>query len=656
MGYALGLGFPRVHAIQFDYTKNNQSSTLREKLIMRRLFRMASLVGIVAFLAAGCGDDAPGGGNNNANSNANINQDCLPQMSIQGANQIDLMINAEVDLTVLVQDCNGDAIPGAVVSYDLGGNNGGAALSVMSSVTGSDGLASTTLTAGGSDADFTITASTPGASDVTWTVKVTTDPIGLIVVNMTYGGQKVFDKFESYLFQNHACGSLDPFNIQGAVMGAAPVTTISAHPQFPGVPEGSNYSVAVVASFQGEVLSWGCVDALNVSPGQITDADVTIDDIPVTFNGLYYLDNHFDMTNALPPSVSTILHIFDEMTDDHSLDGDSANNEYGLDPAAFLLDFIFRQFCKWECLPGENDTNCSEINHDSGDLEALYQHPFNTWSGAQPVFTGSCGILTTGIGSVGTPPQAHKWAQQEIQDLIDTWVPDLALNILQMVGDLSRVFTQMHIHSELTVDDIDISKQGNFLHELKTLEIELTDWNGTAHTYQIDLEQAGMSNVSYSGSTTASDITLTIPPHDFQLEFGKLLQYVYLNYMLPLLGYTSTADMLWHDSSDPNDTGLIDCGPVGQWLHDTIGFFDASEYENYCGIGLTAAGDFIDNSMADWVDVTATLTLQGTADAGDLDDQRVALTLVDGEWNGTMAEGTWSAPFTGTFTGTKTAP
>lgn len=624
-----------------------------------RLSRLAAFIGVAAFLAAGCGDDAPGG--TNTNHNGNFNQNCPPALAIQGATQVQLMVNAQVDLAVRVTDCESQPLSGTIVTYTVDGSAGGAVLSVASAVTSGDGLASVTLTAGDSDATFHVTASTPGAVAVVWDITVTTDPIGLISVNMSYTGDKVFDQFDSYLFQDHACASVDPFNIQGAAMGAAPVATLSAHPQFPGVPVGSNYSVAVVASFGGEVIGFGCVDALNVTAGQITEADVVIADLPVRFDGLYYLDNHFDLTGALPPSVASVLRILDEMTDDHDLDGNATTDQWGLDPAAFLLDFVFRQFCCWTA--DDTDPNqtgiqadwdsCSaqSFKHDYGDLEVLYQEDFQSWDGAQPRVTGSCGILDQAISG----QDLNRYAQDYVQGYIDDYVPDFVTNLLQMVGDLARVFTQMHIYSELNVSDIYLHKQGNFTHELKTLVVELHDQNGTLHTFLVDLASAGMSNTSYSGSTEATDVTLTIPTHSFTLELGKLVQYVYLNYLLPLFGVTDTAGLL---------AQWIDCSVVGAWLYDQInsisgtlgGLITSADVVGYCNSGLQAAGNYIDTSMDDWISAAADFQLSGTCDGDEVDADRVAQSLVNGAWNGVITENSFTASFSGTFTGSRNPP
>ncbi|MDY0001498.1 MAG: hypothetical protein RBU30_09410 [Polyangia bacterium] len=622
-----------------------------------RITRLASLLGVVAFLLVGCGDDAPGGGSNNhnlnnVNDNSNYNTSCPPTLTAQGQTSFTIMAGAQIELTQRVADCNAAPLQSTLVSYTLAGSYGSATLSVLSAVSGSDGLASTTLTAGSAAGSFQVTATTPGATAVTYNVTVTVDPVGIIVVNMSYGGAKVFDTYQAYLFQNRACESVDPFNVAGAVMGAAPVSVITAHPTFPGVPPANNYAVAVVSSFNGDVLGFGCVNNLVVTAGQTTTASVTITDLPVRFNGLYYLDNHFDLTNALPPSVSTVLHIFDEMTDDHSLAGDFVNHQYGLDPAAFILDMIFRQFCCWEAT-GTNPTwdTCRNqaTTHPYGDLRALYDQNFQSWSGAQPIMSGACGALDQQFNGLAV----HQHAQQYLQDLIDQYVPDAVTKILQIVGDLARVFTQMHIHSELTVADVFITKTGDFTHVLKTLEIEVHDLEGVAHTFFVDLAGAGMTNLTYSGSTSATDVRLNIPPHDFILKFGKLVQYIYLNYILQLFNVTNTAELLGT---------IINCNTVGGWLYDFlvndvgINIFAEQDLINYCTMGLTMAGNYIDDNIDDWIAVDATFSLQGHADAGQLDAGRIAHTLVNGVWNGTIEEGTWNAPFTGTFTGTKTNP
>jgi hypothetical protein len=152
----------------------------------------------------------------------------------------------------------------------------------------------------------------------------------------------------------------------------------------------------------------------------------------------------------------------------------------------------------------------------------------------------------------------------------------------------------------------------------------------------------GLSTISYSGNTVAQGNVLEIPEHSFQIEFGKLVQYIYLNGLLPALGYGSTAEMF---------ADWIDCHSVGVWLEDQIGYLTVAAYEGYCNAGIALAGDYIDGQMATWIDVTTEFTLQGTADAGTLNERRVVQTLVNGLWQGSWTEGTSSATFDGDFTG-----
>jgi hypothetical protein len=177
----------------------------------------------------------------------------------------------------------------------------------------------------------------------------------------------------------------------------------------------------------------------------------------------------------------------------------------------------------------------------------------------------------------------------------------------------------------------------------------------------VDLQAAGVGTLSYSGNTSVVADDLQIPSHTFSLKFGKLVQYVYANYLLPLLGCPA-----------PNNTTaclfqkLVNCTSVGQWLHDscdsvaeslTGGFLscpiNATQFANFCGTGLQMAGNFIDVSMADWIGGDTQFTLAGSAEADKLDGHRVATTLKNGVWSGHWVDGTSSADFPGTFTGAR---
>ncbi|MBI5480639.1 MAG: hypothetical protein HY906_17410 [Deltaproteobacteria bacterium] len=627
----------------------------------RFLFVAGTLV-VLALLVAACGGShgANTGDGGQHDGPANCTQ---PDLSIIPPQSYTLSAQATAELKVRYA-CNSQPYSGMLVSYEIVGDGKGSALSAASVQTDADGVATATLTAGTQSATFEVRASAAGASPLTFSITVNTANVGTIVVTMHYSGTVVFTEYKAYLFQNKQCTAIDAFSITGALQEAAPVAVISAKPQFINVPVGSNYTVAITAKKGADILGFGCTPSINVAAAAKTDVDVTIEDIPVSFNGTYDLDNHFDLTGLLPPSVGNIIHIFDEMSDDHAINGNVALDQWGEDPAAFLLDFIYKQFCRWECTNANPSwSNCTPGTHAMGDLKETYRGmrgvtPFYQWDGDQPAVNSLCGIL-----------DEHWGLTQIVQGQVQAIIPDALINITDTIGDLARAIDKMHISSVLTLNDIRPGRQGNFSHELVTMFVNLHDLSGTLHTVQVDLASAGLTNLSYSGNTTVTNDKLQIPSHTFQLKFGKLVQYIYLNFLIPLLAPNCGA---------PNNTTacllqqFINCTTVGGWLYDqcvTVMYdwlglsntcpVSATTLAGYCTTGLGFAGAYIDNSMASWIGGDTDFTLQGACSASSVDTHRVATALdgtpptADEAWAGHWVEGTANANFTGYFTGVR---
>jgi hypothetical protein len=460
---------------------------------------------------------------------------------------------------------------------------------------------------------------------------------------MTYSGTKTFTEFEAILYPNTACNILNPFSLPSGLKQAT-VSTIAAQPQFASLAVGS-YSVAVIAKVGAELAGFGCVGNLTVSAGKNTDAPVAIADIPVRYSGVYLLDNQFNLTGALPPSVSGPVTLLTEVDDDHDLNNENnshGNGQYGLDPAAFLLDFIFRELCRWECGSGQDFGSCSQSNHPKGDLSALYLHNFQSWSPAKPYFFGLCGGLDLPLAN---NTFVHYWLQEQVQSAVTAIVPGVVLNFAQIVSDLSAVFTNMRIKSQLTLVDVGPHTTGTFQHVLLTLTVPLHDLSGKATQVEVKLTDVGLTNLSYSGGATTQNDKLQIPTHAFQLPFGKILQYIYLKLVLPALGYTSTGQMFqtW-----------VDCTQVGTWINQQIPILPASQYAAFCTAGLQAAGAWIENQIQNVTSAKTVFEIQGSCEAGaPLGPERLAQTLVNGVWTGKITEGAFTGPLTGTFTGTR---
>ncbi len=341
----------------------------------------------------------------------------------------------------------------------------------------------------------------------------------------------------------------------------------------------------------------------------------------------------------LPPSVETALLVLTELTDDQDIDGNPATEDWGQDPGAFLLDVMMRLTCAWECMSGEDYDACggySSDRHAFGDIQALYQENFTSWSGAQSRFFGGCGGYELGGRAI----------QNFVNGAISDYVPEVVTRFLDAAGDLSAAITRARIQSALILEPEDEFGDIPFDHRLLIMEVSLRDLGGMENFFMFEMREVGLTELSRTGLARAAGDSLVLPPHSFELHLGRLVQYIYLNGLLPLFGFESTEDMLrtW-----------IDCRDVAAAIHGAImGVTDRlteAQYEMYCEQGLTAAGEYVDENIAGFIDVGATMTIQGTATGTELSTEGIAQRLEDGVWTGSWDEMGAGDDIDGVFTG-----
>jgi hypothetical protein len=286
-------------------------------------------------------------------------------------------------------------------------------------------------------------------------------------------------------------------------------------------------------------------------------------------------------------------------------------------------------------LPAEDADTCSEINHPTGDISAIYLQSFRTWSGAQSRLAfGGCGAWEDAV----VP------AQNLVNDQIAAVVPGAVTMFATVAGDMARAINQARVVSLMTIEPADADGAAAFTHELRQMEVTLHDLAGGEHSFAADLRAAGFRVMPTSGGTaTIAGRRVELADHSFTLEWGRLLQHIYTDGLLPILGYGSSAAML---------RAWIDCTEVGSTLASSVGLLSETQYTDACNAGLDVAGATIDAlGLAAFVDESGTLTLAGTASAAGIGEDGVAQRLESGVWSGDWSEGTASGPVTGTFTG-----
>jgi hypothetical protein len=608
-----------------------------------KLRTLSSIIGaslIVGFAMGGCGSDD---GNSEETTNPPYTPDpnAAPKLLFVASQAQMLQFGQTASLTVRYVDQNkGDTgITGAPIDYVIVGEGGGSKLGATRATTNSTGEANVVLTAGQQNATFQVEVSPPtnGGTPISFQVAVSDQPIGSIGVSMAYLGELPLEKFIPELHKGVTCANVDPEAIPTPLMTTSPpLASIDDTTSFVALNVADNYAVTVTAKVgPTNIRAFGCVDGIAVKQSETTNVKVALADLdwPGPVLGTYDLTNILDFGGTLPSSVQLAVDVIDEFTDDKAPNaGCDLNNQwYGEDPGAFLSDFIMRQTCRWECAPGEDWNTCSG-DHPWGDIGAVCLQDMTSWGGGQPRFTGGCGGWEV----------ASSFVQNQINDLVKKNVPGGVLAFAEMAGDLARAINQAKIYSVLNVQEGSDTAQP-MTHKLTEMEVLLHNMQGQENIYKFDLAKVGLTSLQTNANLSVDVTYVTIPEHEFKLSYGKLIQYIYLNGLLPLLGFTSTAEMF---------QSWVNCQTIGVYLEGKIGWMSANQYEQYCNTAITLAGDTFDNQIFNLIKGDGTLKLQGTCTADDIDINNIAHTLADGKWIGQWGEDAGSSGnVSGTFVG-----
>lgn len=612
-----------------------------------RQHAVSSILGallVFGIAVGGCGgDDSDGGskpsGSTGGSGGTTSDPGVAPALAFVAQEVQTLEFGQSTNLAVRYYDLNTQkGIPGARISYAIAGDPVGSQLGALAATTDAAGEASVSLSAGQQNGSFTVEVSAPEDPSIAFQIVISDVPVGSVDVSMAYLGELSLENLVPQLHRGVDCSGLDPDALPAPMATTAPpLGSINDTTGWTALEVGTDYTVTVTGKVGPSIRAFGCVDAIEVEQSKTTDVPVALADIdfPGPVMGTYDLVNQLDFGGELPGSVQTSVDLLDELTDDQDIDCNDATQDYGQDPGAFLTDFMMRQSCHWECLPGEDFDDCSEINHGYGDIKALCTQNMMFWDGGQSKFYGGCGAY-----EVGGP-----WLQDQINTYVEQNVPGGLMAFAEMAGDLARAINKAKIHSVLSVQDGSDTSQP-MTHQLVEMEVLLHDAQGAEHTFRFDLADAGLTSLQVNAALSVQDTSVTIPEHEFNLSYGKLVQYIYLNGLLPLFGHSSSADMFG---------SWIDCAAVGQWLAANVTALQSAQtWESLCDAGIQLAGDTFDSQLAGTIEADGVLRLEGTCVASDIEPiTNIAASLTDGEWVGSWNEDNGgSGDITGTFEGT----
>lgn len=545
-----------------------------------------------------------------------------------------LQFGETANLEVRYVYSDGNPIPNAPLTYDISGQALDSSLSATGTTTSSSGQGNVDLRAGSSNVTFQVGVTPPRGERIIFTIAVSDTAAGSIVAEMNYGGERILNQFTAYLFRDQPCAGLDATTLPTAEVVAPSVSRLTHRPAFAGVAVGSNYSIAIRGENGAGLAAFGCTDNIEVMAQKETRVTVTLYDL-FGFDGVYELDNQLDFGGLLPGSVRSTVDILSELGDDQDIDCMSGMpDNCGQDPGAFLLDFVMRQTCAWECAPGEDFDSCSETNHPTGDISAVYDPAWRTSFPSEPIVFGACGLWQ----------DVHVEAQNYINNQVAMLLPGGVLGFVNSASDIAAAINNAQIQSVLELGAPSTDGMATMRHTLETMTVTLRDLSGMPTTTIVDLREAGLSMLSADAMAAVEGTTLMIPAHSFGLNYGRLVQYIYRTVLLPTLGYASTAEML---------AAWVDCEAIADRIAMSVGtgLLSRDDYLMYCDLGIAAAGLALEASLPDVVGGEGTLTLMGSGEFVVPSSGTTATAINPGMWMGSWGEGMDSGSITGEFMG-----
>lgn len=612
-------------------------------MIRRTIGSILGAVLVFGLAAGGCGGDDASSNNTAGNAGSGgyaPNTPASPTLELLVAKSQTLEFEQVTDIAVRYYDADtGEGISDAPITYAIVGDGVGSKLGALQATTNQGGEARVSLTAGNTNGSFTVEVTPPKGASVSVQIVISDQPLGSLDVTMTYLGVLPLENLTPQVHKGVACSGLDPNALPSPFKTADPLPdSIDDTVSWSGIDVAPDYAVTVTGQVGPSIRAFGCVDNVEVRQSQTTQVKVALADLdfPGPVLGTYELVNQLDFGDTLPGSVGNAIDLLDELTDDQDINCNLTTQDYGQDPGAFLTDFVMRQTCSWECLPGEDFDTCSQINHGLGDIGALCRENMMFWDGGQPAFFGGCGAWEGGA----------PWLQKQINAYIEANVPNGILAFSKMAGDLARAINKAKIYSELDVKAGSDTSQP-MTHRLLQMEVLLHDKNGVQNVYLFDLDDVGLKSLQANATVTVDGTVVTIPKHEFELSYGKLVQYIYQKGLLPLFGYTSTTDMF---------SSWVDCMELAQWLVVNAAWvpMSVSGWNSFCEAGIQLAVTTFDSQLAGAIKNDGTLELEGTCTAKDINIvTNIASILDDGIWAGTWGEKSGgSGNVTGTFSGT----
>lgn len=468
---------------------------------------------VLAMVAAGCG----GGGSESTLPPGENPPDDSGDYTLEFVTgpAIDIGRNAQAELTVRYMSPKDEPMDGSVW-FDIEGDARGSTLDSAGGSTNDDGEATVHVRGGSNTADFRVVASADYADPITFRVNVQEGAgKGSLRVSLTYEGIRRLHGADIYLYEGGDCEDVDP-NAPAPADLLQSVRSIRDDATFEGLEPDSHWAIlAAAVNETGHVAAWSCYPEATILDQDETAVTLPLQDVPLSSEGRWELESHFDAGEALPDNIDRIFDALAEMSDDPN------------DPATFILDTIRDQI----------DNDALRLAFDAARIYWDLDEDLN-------------------------------------QQILDA-APDFAIDALQAGGDLGRALADLQIDSDLRLGQPDEFGVINADHELIDLVLSL---DGVTNRFSLanDVNVGGTTarNVLI---TVVEEHELQIEQHEFRVGLGTIVLFALNNMVLPRFsGSPESISELLENVVDCDSVGewlsdTVDMGSPSTW-EDICGF------------------------------------------------------------------------------------
>jgi hypothetical protein len=500
----------------------------------KRLIILLS-VGLLGLTAFGCTDD-PAQGTSKENNrpvdpvDAPDNGQLMhvdPCTPGQSNCVVELTTLNERVVEVLLVDDEGAPVSDALINFE--GTYTGTEIthSPANSYTDEDGIAKTTLSAGNlvGAGELVASTNTESIEPVKWVVGVSSKDQASYRVHFDHNGSAEMKMINVTLYENDqvSCADLAAGPHQayigktGQTDGAGNLPTVV----FPDEPNGAKYTVEAKAMslVNNEVeVAYGCEDDTDaISDGQPVDVTVQLIDHIPTVVGEYDVIHQFDLTDALPENIRTVVDLIGRLA---------------TDPGSFVVG----------CPSDSSDADCPS---DSPSLVGLLKD-FLPDGGLKDAIEG---FLDSSLG--------NSLAREAINAIADDWIqnsaPDWVRNSVNISADILQSVREFRVRGTMRITEppvIDIDQNTGEVVGILPEDAGEQSWNDFIFFWrrgcenatdpdacaerEFGAQQLGISAATgeFTGTVFGSN-ELAINQHSLSLNYGALMVALVEKVVLP---------------------------------------------------------------------------------------------------------------------------